>query len=247
MVITNNETFASWNWKAGGTAVSNTDGTITSSVSANTDAGMSVVTWTNHNVTVGHGLSQAPELIIIKDRSAITSWLVYSEPVGNGHTLFLNSTGGPNSGTTYFNSTSPTSSVFSVGTGIGGSTDNYLAYCFHSVEGYSKIGVSNMNGNTDGNFIYTGFKPAYIMFKDIDASGGYNGWPIVDNKRYSYNSGSGPYLKAQSNDIDVTSTPMFDFVSNGVKIRGTNGQWNDSGNYIYIAFAESPFKYSNAK
>ena len=248
-VNVNSQTYASWNWLAGGTAVSNTDGSITSSVSANTTAGFSVVTWTNHNVTVGHGLSQAPELIIIKDRSATTSWLVYSEPVGNGHTLFLNGTNAQDNGTTYFNSTSPTSSVFSVGTGIGGSTDNYLAYCFHGVDGYSKIGSYTGNNNADGPFIYTGFRPAWVMVKSYSAGGTHYDWPIYDSARSTYNA-VGNVLEANQNQAEITGTGRglpIDFLSNGFKHRSSYGENNSTPSYIYLAFAESPFKYSNAR
>jgi hypothetical protein len=240
-----------------GGGVSDLSGTIASVVNANTTAGMSVVTWTNHNVTVGHGLSQAPELIIIKDRSAVTSWLVYSKPVGNGHTLFLNTTGAQDNGTTYFNSTSPTSSVFSVGTGIGGSTDNYIAYCFHSVDGYSSIAQYPGNGAQDGTFVYTGFRPAFIFIKRITNAGS-NSY-IVDNKRVGYNNfvyatdvGSNKYVWPDSNAAegngDTTKGIGMDILSNGFKFRTTGGDYNASSNYyLYYAIAESPFKTANAR
>jgi hypothetical protein len=240
-----------------GGGVSDLSGTIASVVNANTTAGMSVVTWTNHNVTVGHGLSQVPELIIIKDRSATTSWLVYSEPVGNGHTLFLNTTGAQDNGTTYFNSTSPTSSVFSVGTGIGGSTDNYLAYCFHPVDGYSSIGQYLGNGAQDGPFVYTGFRPAFIFIKRITNAGS-NSY-IVDNKRIGYNSfayatdeGSNKYVWPDSNAAEGNGNTAkgigMDILSNGFKFRTTGGDYNASSNYyLYYAIAESPFKTANAR
>jgi hypothetical protein len=226
-----------------GGGVSDLSGTIASVVNANTTAGMSVVTWTNHNVTVGHGLSQVPELILIKDRSAVTSWLVYSKPVGNGHTLFLNTTGAQDNGTTYFNSTSPTSSVFSVGTGIGGSTDNYIAYCFHSVEGYSKVGSYTGNGSADGTFVYTGFKPAFLLIKRI---AGVQDWMLADNKISPYNQTE--YMLRPAQSAAEQSGNTIDILSNGFKPRLSGNAFNASGeSYLVLAIAESPFKTANAR
>jgi len=247
--------YLAWNWKAGGTAVSNSDGSVTSSVSANTTAGMSVVTWTNNNVTVGHGLSQAPELIIMKNTEKDASWLIYSEPVGNAHALFLNTTDAQDAGSGYFNSTSPTASVFSVGTTGGTLTDDFVAFCFHSVDGYSKVG--SYAGYTDGPFVHTGFLPAFIFIKRVTSAGS-NSY-IVDSKRIGYNNfvyatdnGSNKYLwpdAATAESGGNSSKGMgLDIVSNGFKLRTSNGDYNSNGNtYLYMAFAESPFKYSNAR
>ena len=239
------QNYVHWGWKGGGTAVSNTDGSVTSSVSANTTAGMSVVTWTNNNVTVGHGLSQAPELIMMKNREAAASWLVYSSPVGNAHTLFLNTTDQQDAGSGYFNSTSPTASVFSVGTTGGALTDDFVAYCFHSVEGYSKVGSYTGNGSADGIFIYTGFMPEWLLVKQVNAVGN---WLIWDVKRSEFNV-MNDYLVPNENREERENTAVnVDFVSNGFKWRNSDDDMNGSGDtYIYLAFAKSPFKYSNAR
>lgn len=239
------QNYVHWGWKGGGTAVSNTDGSVTSSVSANTTAGMSVVTWTNNNVTVGHGLSQAPELIMMKNREASASWLVYSSPVGNAHTLFLNTTDQQDAGSGYFNSTSPTASVFSVGTTGGALTDDFVAYCFHSVDGYSRVGFHRGNGQVDGNYIYTNFTPQWLLVKQINSAGN---WLIWDVKRSEFNV-MDDYLLANTSDIDRSNSAVsVDFLSNGFKWRTSDNDMNGAGDtYIYLAFAESPSKYSNGR
>jgi len=242
---TSGQNYVNWAWKAGGTAVSNGDGSVTSSVSANPSAGFSAVTWTNNNVTVGHGLSKAPELIIMKNREAAASWLVYSEPVGNAHTLFLNTTDQQDAGSGYFNSTSPTASVFSVGTTGGTLTDDFVAYCFHSVENYSMVGLYRGNGDANGIYVYTGFKPQWLMVKQINST---RDWIMYDNKRSEFNV-MDDYLHPNLNNAGTTSGGVnVDFLSNGFKWRSANTAINvASGNYIYLAFAESPFKYSNGR
>ena len=239
--------FVSWNWKAGGTASSNGDGSITSSVSANPTAGFSIVSYTGTgaNATVGHGLSQTPELIIFKNLPDVESWIVYSEPVGNGGGLFLDHTNGTDADGLYFNSTSPTSSVFTVGSQnrSNGSSNAMIAYAFHSIESYSKVGSYTGNANADGPFIYTGFRPAFFLWKNTT---GYS-WGMTDNKRAGYNP-KDYQLYANASEAEATSYHMVDFLSNGVKITSTDGTSNGSGNeIIFMAFAESPFKTSNAR
>jgi hypothetical protein len=245
------QTFAVWNWKAGGTAVSNTDGSITSSVSANTDAGFSIVSWTGDttSATIGHGLSQAPELIIIKSRDGPTgsyNWPSYSKPTGTGGYINLDQANAwtTNSG---FYGTAPTASVFSPGSHsyVAGAFD-FIAYCFHGVDGYSKVGSYTGNGSSDGVFIYTGFRPAWLMCKRTNST---NQWTMADSIRSPYNVAD-DILYANLGDADSTSQGIyFDFVSNGIKLRsGVGGNVNTSGSsYIYLAFAESPFKTSNAR
>ena len=246
------DTYVGWNWKAGGTAVSNTDGTITSSVSANTTAGFSIVSYTGSGAvaTIGHGLSSAPELIIVKSRStAGYDWLVYSDPIGNTKNLRLNLTNGEQTNSVFWNDTSPTASVFSVGTGgdVNIAATTFIAYCFNSVEDYSKVGSYSGNGSTDGTFIYTGFRPAYALIKCYTGSNTQE-WLIVDNKRSTFNEVD-KYLYANTNVAEGSAGQIdADFVSNGIKFRSTGGPSNASGrSYIYIAFAESPFKTSNAR
>jgi len=250
------QNYAHWGWKGGGTASSNTDGTITSSVSANPTAGFSVLTYTGNNTagaTIGHGLSSAPELIITKGRTASASahsddWFVYSKNQGANAALKLNSTAtAVTSATQYWNNTSPTSSVFSVSndTVTNENSRGYVAYCFHSVESYSKVGSYTGNGSTDGTFVYTVFKPQWILVKQTDSI---RDWIMYDNKRSEFNV-MGDYLHPNLNNAESSSGSVYiDFLSNGFKWRSANTAINvASGNYIYLAFAESPFKYSNAR
>ena len=246
--------YVAWNWKAGGTASTNEDGSITSSVSANTDAGFSIVAWTGtgSNVTVGHGLSQAPELIINKSRGDAYNWAVQSflwNSASDTNLLYLNTTAAEADDTNVFQA-APTSTVFSPQggswAGIGANTIQYIAYCFHSVEGYSKVGSYTGNGSSDGVFIYTGFRPAWFMCKRNSST---NQWTMADSIRSPYNVAD-DILYANLSDVETTSDAIyFDFVSNGIKLRsGTAGNVNTSGSsYIYLAFAESPFKTSNAR
>jgi hypothetical protein len=241
----------SWNWKAGGTAVSNTDGSITSSVSANPTAGFSVLTYTGNETagaTVGHGLSQAPELVINKVRGSATQWYVNATAVSDtsNKVLMLNATDPLDSGTLYFNDTDPTATLITLGSyGNLNSSGSNVIYCWHSVDGYSKVGSYTGNGSADGSFIYTGFKPAYTLVKRSDASG--QDWRIIDSARDTYNVASHRLWANESTAEDATDT-FGDFLSNGFKVRTTSGGWNASGGtYIYLAFAESPFKTSNAR
>jgi len=245
---TNNENYASWNWKAGGTASSNTDGTITSSVSANTDAGFSIVSYTGdgtNGATVGHGLSSAPELIIQKRRDATWSWGVFDGTIGATKYLYLNSDVAAVTHSGFWNNTAPTASVFSIAafhTNVNTSTN--IAYCFHSVDGYSKVGSYTGNANADGPFVYTGFKPAFVIIKQTTTAN----WFIYDDARDTYNVVEDT-LKPSTNDIE-TDVDTLDFVSNGFKIRhnSATSSINDNGiSIIYLAFAESPFKTSNAR
>ncbi len=243
--------FVAWNWKANGSGSANTNGSINSTVSANTDAGFSIVSYTGtgSNATVGHGLSKAPELLIIKAReTGPRSWAVGSDGMTSWeYSVELDTTDAEASVPSRFNSTAPTSSIFSIG--ASGYTnapagEDFIAYCFHSVDDYSKVGSYVGNGSTDGTFIYTGFRPAYVMWKETSA--GTHGWMIHDNARSTYNPSSN-YLRADSAGPEG-SYPFADFTSNGFKQRHTSTWANGNGvNYIYIAFAETPFKYSNAK
>lgn len=239
-----------WNWKAGGTASSNEDGSITSSVSANTTAGFSIVSYTGNSTagaTVGHGLSQAPELVIAKERTNADSWLVFSEPLGNTKALFLNETSAPGTHTTYWNDTSPSSTVVTLGSdNKANGSGTIIMYCFHGIDGYSKVGSYTGNGSADGTFIYTGFRPAFVMVKSSNAIAS---WWMGDTARETYNGGAGTYgwLQANASDAEADYTAI-DHLSNGFKLRDVHGGLNGSGNtYLYLAFAESPFKYSNAR
>ena len=235
-------TYVAWNWYTGATASSNTDGSITSSVSVSTDAGFSIVSYTGTGsaATIGTGLNAVPKIVITRNRDSATNWCVYSSEVGNTKALFLNLNNAPDTSTQYWNDTTPTSSVFSVGTNTGTnkSGDGFVAYCFAEKQGYSKFGSYTGNGNTDGTFVYLGFRPAWVMRKV--ATGGTGGWAIYDNKREPENV-MDKELFADTSSAEGSFTQM-DFLSNGFKFRTSNSAGNGSGQtYIYMAFAESPF------
>jgi hypothetical protein len=159
-------TFASWNWKANGAGSANTDGDISSTVSANTTSGFSIVSYTGTGsvATVGHGLGVAPKMILFKNRTTASNWLVYHEAIGNTKNLYLDATNAEHDRSDTFNDTSPTSSVFTVGTAdLNTSANSIIAYCFAEKQGYSKFGSYTGNGSADGTFVYTGFKPAFVM------------------------------------------------------------------------------------
>ena len=248
LVNQSTHTYAAWNWKANGSGVSNTDGSITSTVSANTDAGFSIVSYTGTgaNATVGHGLLSAPDMIIVKNRdSGSGNWLVYHSSVGAEYAPFLNSTIAPYDAFESWQDTSPTNSVFYIGTFNSASGENHIAYCFHSVEGFSKFGSYTGNGSTDGPFVYTGFRPAFVMVKITSAP---ENWTIFDDERSEYNLAQLGLYANLSNAEATISTNGIDMVSNGFKLRGTGNRTNGSGyTYIYMAFAENPFKYANAR
>ncbi len=242
------DTEVAWNWKAGGSASSNSNGSITSSVSANTTAGFSIVSYTGTgaNATIGHGLGVAPKMIITKGRSFADDWLCYHSSLGNGKYIILNKTNAEASSTLPWNSTSPTSSVFSVGS--SGTTNNnggtIIAYCFAEKKGYSKFGSYTGNGNVDGTFIHTSFRPAWLMIKPTSINN--ESWKIYDNKRNTFNV-SQTTLNASDYSVEGSSSGNnIDILSNGFKIRSNDSRINSSGaTNIYIAFAESPFVNSN--
>ena len=234
-----------WNWLAGGTASSNTDGSITSSVSANTTAGFSIVSYTGTGsaTTVGHGLGVAPKMIIIKGRSSSFDWTVGNDNLGWNKYLMLHSTNAEATDTTVFNNTAPTSSVFSLGTNVqqNASSATYIAYCFSEVKGFSKFGSYTGNGSTDGTFIYTGFKPAWVVVKRTDSTGH---WVLRDNKMLTYNVKDNYILPSDSGGETTSATNnKMDFLSNGFKQRSPSlgtAENASGGSYIYMAFAESP-------
>ena len=246
----NTKTMVAWQWKAnGGTTASNTDGDITSTVQANTTAGFSIVTWSGSsdtNPTIGHGLSAAPTVVISKNRTSGNNWLTgFTEPGFNWNTSYyhLNSTNGKQTnanGSGFY--AAPTSTTISSGGFNHEEADsNYLAYCFHSVQGYSKLGKYIGNGNANGPFIYCGFEPAWILVKLSSANG--NGWQIVDNKRNPINTGNGKRLFPNNTNAEASSdSEGFDFLSNGFKLRNASGGGNtNAATYIFMAFAEHPF------
>jgi hypothetical protein len=246
-------TYVAWQWRASNaTAVTNTAGSITSTVSANTTAGFSIVTYTGtgSNATVGHGLGVAPSMIIARGRSAGTAgfnWRVYHGSLAATAYLEINTTSGQQTDATVWNSTAPTSSVFSLGSSgnVNGSTQTYVAYCFAPIAGYSAFGSYTGNGSTDGTFVFTGFRPRFLIVKRTNDIGS---WIMTDSARSTYNV-TGELFNANTSGAEFTTSDIkFDYLSNGFKLREVNGAINASGStYIYMAFAESPFNYANAR
>jgi len=236
------DSYVGWSWLGGGTASSNSNGSITSSVSASTTSGFSIVSYTGTgaNATVGHGLGVAPKMIHIKNRTTARGWISGHESIGWTKNLYLDGTNAEDTRSDTFNNTSPTSSVFSIGSSVGvnENTDSMIAYCFAEKQGYSKFGSYTGNGSaSDGVFIYTGFKPAFVMVKRTDSTAN---WQILDNKRNTYN----PWNTALFPDTSEPDTTDYstDHLSNGFKLRVTTTSRNGSGaSYIYMAFAENPF------
>jgi hypothetical protein len=242
------ETYVGWAWKANGSGSSNSDGSITSTVTANTTAGFSIVkyTGTKANATIGHGLGAVPKMIIIKDTSNVESWVVGHSKIGFTKNLFLNLSYAEQTSATIWQNTAPTSSVFTIGTsdGVNKSGGVHIAYCFTEVEGYSKITSYEGNSNTDGPFIYCGFRPSFVLIKNADAA---EDWWIQDAVREPFNGGNMSRLSPNTIGAEADNVPWFDFVSNGLKVRYNAGAINSSGTHVVIAFAETPFKTATAR
>ena len=241
---TNSDTYVSWNWKANGAGSANTDGSISSTVSANTTSGFSIVSWTGTNATgtVGHGLGSTPKVVIYKNRTDVTNWYFTTTVIdGSNDLLFLNTTEASQT----FSAPVATNSLLNLiaNNDTNGSGDNIIAYCFAEKQGYSKFGSYTGNGNADGTFVYTGFKPAWVMVKNTNAV---NHWAIYDNKRIGFNTENN-YLRADGSYAEGSETwGDFDLLSNGFKPRATDAMINSSGNtFIYMAFAEEPLVASN--
>jgi len=248
----NGSTYVGWQWKASGTTVSNTSGSITSSVSANTTAGFSVVTYTGNGLTnqsIGHGLGATPGMVIIKQRDGTANWLVHHQSQPTGYTVYLNLTNAQDSGTSQWGTSPQTSTVFYVGytagaTGSNVSASTYVAYCWAPVAGYSAFGSYTGNGSADGPFVYCGFKPRWVMIKRTNDVAD---WIVVDSSRNTYNVAANQLAPNLSAAETTTAGLYLDLLSNGFKLRGTGGGTNISGStYIYACFAENPFKFANA-
>jgi len=245
------DTFVDWLWKAGGAGVSNTDGSITSTVSANQTAGFSIGYYdaTGANGTVGHGLGAVLAMLIIKNRYAANSWVVWHKSIANTEVLLLNHTNVKTTDTAAWNSTTPTSTVFSLGTGAAADTNqtnasanDHLFYAWAEIPGFSKFGSYVGNGNADGPYVHCGFRPRYVLVKAV--SGGTGSWMIFDTVRNAYNV-TGQMLYADGSAAEATAGEI-DITANGFKLRNTSGSGNTSGwSYIFAAFAESPFGGSN--
>jgi len=249
------QTYVGWQWRASNaTAVTNTAGSITSTVSANTSAGFSIVTYTANGAaaqTIGHGLGVVPAMVITKCRSAGSSnWGVYHQSIGNTGAVFLNTTNATVTSSLFWNNTTPTSTVFSVGTNntdTNFSTNTMVAYCFAQIAGYSAFGSYTGNGSSDGPFVYTGFRPRFVMIKCSSSDQGGNAvWGMFDTSRNAYNVANNRLIADLSNS--ESTSPWLDINSNGFKIRETSTSINGSGaTYIYMAVAENPFKFSLAR
>lgn len=251
-VNSSSNNYVAWQWRANGSGSTNTAGSITSTVSANTTAGFSIVTYTGTgaNATVGHGLGVAPSMIIVKRRDAVAQWNVYHTSIGATGRLYLNATDATNTSSAPWNNTAPTSSVFTVGTAsdTNQSSSTIVAYCFAQVAGYSAFGSYTGNGSSDGTFVYTGFRPRFVLMK---ATTGSNNWIIYDTSRNTYNLTNlslVPDSSAAENGVSTTTENTLDILSNGFKLRTSNALTNGSSvPYIYMAFAETPFRYANAR
>ena len=235
------DTFVAWNWKAGGSASSNGDGDITSSVSANTTAGFSIVSYTGNGSatqTIGHGLGAVPKVMIFKRRNSTSDWIVYHVSRGATKYIPLNSTNTGGTYEPYFANTEPTSSVFTVDTAgdINGSSDTFISYLFSEIKGYSKFSSYVGNGSSDGPFIFTGFRPAWVLYRNTTTS---DSWFIHDNRRQGFNDDN-EYLFADLSQAEGTVNRLR-ILSNGFKPIDSDKGVNKSGDtYIYLAFAESP-------
>jgi len=243
----NSKNIISWNWKAGGgQGSSNTDGSInTTYTSANTTSGFSISTYTGTgaNATVGHGLGVAPKMILMKNISTTSSWIVYHESIGNTKSLALDSTAVEDASSVFFNNTSPTSSVFSLGnSNANASGDTCIAYCFAEKTGFSKFGLYEANGNADGPFCYLGFRPSVIILKGKGIARNWTTWDDardIDNPHWNYIY---PNLDQNGTNIahGASGSYAIDFLSNGFKIRNTDDKFNGSGQgYIYMAFGQT--------
>jgi len=246
----NGDTYVGWQWQAGqGTTSSNTSGTITSTVSVNATAGFSIVLYTGNGgaMTIGHGLGVAPKLIILKDRDIGRPWPVYHGSLATNQYLILNTTAAAATSTSYWNNTAPTSTVFSVNGlegNVGANGEKYVAYCWAEIAGFSKFGSYTGNGSADGPFVYTGFRPKFILWKS--STDGARNWSVFDSSRNTYNV-TNSYLLPNLSNAEGTSDAC-DFLSNGFKWRSTDAGSNGSGQtFIYMAFAENPFKNANAR
>jgi hypothetical protein len=243
---TNGQTYVAWAWDAGSSTVTNTQGSISSQVRANASAGFSIVSWTGTGAagSIGHGLNVAPQMVWAKTRTKTDGWPVYHSGGGSNYQLFINQTDAAVGGTSYFNG-APTSTVVNLGNNSGSNQSGQpcIAYCFAPVAGYSSMSSFVGNGSSDGVFVYTGFRPKYVLIKNTSATAG---WGIRDASRNTYNSAN-LELAANASDAEVAGQNI-DLLSNGFKLRTADSWYNASGNtYIYAAFAESPFQYARAR
>tara|TARA_R100001463_G_scaffold1840_4_gene7895 strand:+ start:7019 stop:9076 length:2058 start_codon:yes stop_codon:yes gene_type:complete len=244
---TNSEAYISWNWNAGTSTVTNNNGSIASQVRANTNAGISIVTWTGQSsgtATIGTGLNAAAELIILKGRTGSVGWTVGHQSLGWTKALQLDGQDAAATSANYWNDTAPTSTVFT--SGANNVNNTFLAYCISSIPGYSTVGSYVGNGSGDGVFVNTNFRPAFILLRASSISG--EDWVILDTARATFNV-SNFLIKANTNQQEFTNSAYnTDILSNGFKLRNSNARFNSNGvTYVYYAVAEHPFKTARAR
>jgi hypothetical protein len=238
------KSYVAWTWDAGSSTVTNTQGSISSQVRANASAGFSVVGFdagAGGQVTMGHGLGVAPSLIILKRRTAVESWYVWTQGFTTSEYLILNGTSAKTTSTNLWGTSLPSSTLF----GYNANSGTHVAYCFAPVAGYSSFGSYTGNGSADGPFVYTGFRPAFVLMKRSDAT---SDWWILDNKRSAaYNVVDG-FLYPNGSGGEAVAAAL-DILSNGFKMRRTSPTDVNAngGTYIYAAFAEHPFQYARAR
>ena len=246
----NNQTYVSWNWKAAGSSSSNSNGSVTSTVSANTTSGFSIVKWTGTgaNATIGHGLGVVPKMIIVKDTDANDNWNVYHASIGNDSHLHLNLTNNASGSSTYWQDYTPTNSIFYIGSdpAINASGNEFIAYCFADITGFSKFGKFTSKGDDDGVFVNTGFAPQLVMLKPL-VSDTWSNWYAFDNVRRDYNLNDKPlYWNLTTQEAYYGGSPasnyaQIDILSNGFKIR-RDGNWGPGGSNqasVYMAFGQT--------
>ena len=255
LVNESGNTFVAWNWKAGTSVSGNTTGSGTAKTytgSANTEAGFSIIKYVGNGTsghTIPHNLGAVPKMIIAKNLDQADDWAVYHNGIGAGNYLKLNESDGSASAAQVWNDTTPSDSVFSVGSNhqTNATDEDYIAYCFADIDQYCKAGSYIGNSNADGTYVHLNFRPAWVMIKEAGASGF---WMITDNKVYPNNDGNTRSLAANDTGSETTISNRgneVDFLSNGFKIRASTGDMGASNTHIYLAFAEQPFKYANAR
>jgi len=246
----NNQTYVSWNWKAAGSSSSNSNGSVTSTVSANTTSGFSIVKWTGTgaNATIGHGLGVVPKMIIVKDTDANDNWNVYHASIGNDSHLHLNLTNNASGSSTYWQDYTPTNSIFYIGSdsAINASGNEFIAYCFADITGFSKFGKFTSKGDDDGVFVNTGFAPQLVMLKPL-VSDTWSNWYVFDNVRRDFNLNDKPlYWNLTTQEAYYGGSPasnyaQIDILSNGFKIR-RDGNWGPGSSNqasVYMAFGQT--------
>ena len=243
---TNSADLVAWNWLASNSTTSNTDGSITSTVSANTTSGFSIVGYTGNattGATIGHGLGVTPDVIIAKSRASADNWGFFHSSFSSQQYMFLNTTAAKASASSVWNAL-PGSSVFTVGDNASvNDNGNMIAYCFAEKKGFSKFGSYTGNGNADGTFVYTGFKPAFVIMKRTDTT---ENWLIKDSVRDSFNVADKRLFANLDQAEGTSANGSIDILSNGFKQRGSDIITNASGGtYIYMAFAENPLVGTN--